>query len=77
MIDHFGTITVLKNFLPLLGTLKKNTIVIKFGGAAMTDITLIHDIIEDIILLYNLGLKLIIVHGGGPMINFWLNKINI
>jgi acetylglutamate kinase len=27
--------------------------------------------------LYNLGLKLIIVHGGGPMINFWLNKVDI
>jgi acetylglutamate kinase len=77
MIDYFNTIKIFEDILPSLGTLKKNTIVIKCGGAVMTDINLIYKIIEDIILLYNLGLKLIIVHGGGPMINFWLNKVNI
>jgi acetylglutamate kinase len=77
MIDHFDTIKVFSSLLPSLKMLQKSIIVIKYGGSAMTDVALIHKIIEDIVLLYNLGLKLIIIHGGGPTINFWLNKINI
>jgi acetylglutamate kinase len=77
MINQLDIIKIFGNFLPFLKELKKGIIVIKYGGAAMKDVNLTHKVIEDIILLYNLGLKLIIVHGGGPMINLWLNKVSI
>jgi acetylglutamate kinase len=77
MINQLDIIKIFGNFLPYLKELKKGIIVIKYGGAAMKDVNLTHKVIEDIILLYNLGLKLIIVHGGGPMINLWLNKVSI
>nr|UEQ12215.1 acetylglutamate kinase [Batrachospermum sp.] len=77
MINQLDIIKIFGNFLPFLKELKKGIIVIKYGGAAMKDVNLTHKVIEDIVLLYNLGLKLIIVHGGGPMINIWLNKVSI
>nr|QHO64101.1 Acetylglutamate kinase [Lympha mucosa] len=77
MINQLNIIKIFGNFLPFLDELKKGIIVIKYGGAAMKDFNLTYKVIQDIILLYNLGLKLIIVHGGGPMIDLWLNKVNI
>jgi acetylglutamate kinase len=77
MINQLDLIKIFGNFLPFLKELKKGIIVIKYGGAAMKDVNLTNKVIEDIVLLYNLGLKLIIVHGGGPMINLWLNKVSI
>nr|QCI08155.1 acetylglutamate kinase [Polyneura bonnemaisonii] len=51
--------------------------VIKYGGSVMRDNHLKLKLIEDLALLYSLGIKLILVHGGGPFINDWLLKFNI
>lgn len=51
--------------------------VIKYGGAAMIDDSLKVKVIEDIVMLHSLGIKIILVHGGGPFINDWLIKLNI
>nr|QCI06614.1 acetylglutamate kinase [Erythroglossum lusitanicum] len=51
--------------------------VIKYGGSVMKDNNLRLKVIEDLALLYSLGIKLILVHGGGPFINDWLLKFNI
>lgn len=51
--------------------------VIKYGGAAMKKNNLKLNVIEDLVFLSSLGIKIILVHGGGPFINDWLIKFNI
>ena len=54
-----------------------STFVIKYGGSAMKDSVIQNNVIQDISLLCSLGIKIILVHGGGYMINSWLNKMHI
>ena len=56
---------------------KKEKIVIKCGGKVLIDPDLFNKFIEDIAILYKLGLTIIIVHGGGPRIKVELAKLNI
>jgi acetylglutamate kinase len=56
---------------------KKEKIVIKCGGKVLIDPDLFNKFIEDIAILYKLGLTVIIVHGGGPRIKIELAKLNI
>ena len=56
---------------------KKEKIVIKCGGKVLIDPDLFNKFIEDIAILYKLGLTIIIVHGGGPRIKIELEKLNI
>ena len=56
---------------------KKEKIVIKCGGKVLIDPDLFNNFIEDIAILYKLGLTIIIVHGGGPRIKIELEKLNI
>lgn len=51
------------------------TVVIKYGGNAMTDMALRTAFAQDVILLKTVGIHPVIVHGGGPQINELLNKI--
>ena len=56
---------------------KKEKIVIKCGGKVLIDPDLFNKFIEDVAILYKLGLTVIIVHGGGPRIKIELEKLNI
>jgi len=56
---------------------RKEKIVIKCGGKVLIDPDLFNKFIEDIAILYKLGLTIIIVHGGGPRIKIELAKLNI
>jgi len=56
---------------------KREKIVIKCGGKVLIDPDLFNKFIEDISVLYKLGLTIIIVHGGGPKIKTELAKLNI
>ena len=56
---------------------KKEKIVIKCGGKVLIDPDLFNKFIEDIAILYKLGIPVIIVHGGGPRIKIELAKLNI
>jgi len=56
---------------------KKEKIVIKCGGKVLIDPDLFNKFIEDVSILYKLGLTTIIVHGGGPRIKRELAKLNI
>ena len=56
---------------------KKEKIVIKCGGKVLIDPDLFDKFIEDISVLNKLGLKVIIIHGGGPRIKIELAKLNI
>lgn len=65
---------VLGEALPYIDFFKGKTLVIKLGGS-----TLEHQrtVLQDIIWLHALGVYPVLVHGGGPYINEWLNKLNI
>jgi len=56
---------------------KKERIVIKCGGKVLIDSDLFNKFIEDVAILYKLGLTVIIVHGGGPRIKIELAKLNV
>lgn len=63
--------------MPYLKNQTNKKIVIKYGGAAMIDNKLTIKVVEDIAILSLLGFTITLVHGGGPMINQWLEKIQI
>ena len=52
-------------------------IVIKYGGHAMGDKKLAHTFAEDVTILQKLGIKPVVIHGGGPQIGSMLEKLNI
>lgn len=66
---------VLIEALPYIQRFKGKTIVVKFGGNAMVDEELKHSFARDIVLMKLVGLKPIVVHGGGPQIGQLLEKL--
>ena len=72
--DHQRIAQVLHEALPYIDFLKGKTIVIKLGGS-----TLEHQrvVLQDVIWLRTLGVHPVIVHGGGPSINAWLEKLHV
>ncbi len=68
---------VLSEALPYIQKFAGRTIVVKYGGAAMKESTLKDQVIRDIVFLSCVGLRPILVHGGGPEINSWLDKLGI
>ncbi len=68
---------VLIDALPYIREFNGNTVVIKYGGSAMLNPEINQTIIQDIVLLKLVGLKPVIVHGGGPEINQMLNRLDI
>jgi acetylglutamate kinase len=67
--------SVLSEALPYLQRLNNKTIVIKFGGNAMVDEKLKNSFARDIVLLKQVGVNPVVVHGGGPQIGKLLEKI--
>lgn len=70
-------VRILSEALPYIQRFTNRTIVIKYGGAAMKDNQLKAGVIRDIVVLSCVGVRPIVVHGGGPEINTWLGKLNI
>jgi acetylglutamate kinase len=68
---------VLVEALPWIQRYENKTFVIKYGGAAMTDDTLKVTFAKDVTLLRKIGVKIVIVHGGGKEITEMLNKLEI
>ena len=66
---------VLTQALPYIKKHGGQTVVIKYGGNAMINEELKQQVVEDIILLDAIGIKTVLVHGGGPDINIYLNKL--
>lgn len=60
--------------LPYIRRFRGSTVVIKYGGHAMTDPERKTDFCEDVVLLSYMGIKPVIVHGGGPMITHMLDR---
>ena len=70
-------VRVLSEALPYIQQFAGKTIVVKYGGAAMKDSTLKDKVIRDVVFLSCVGLRPVVVHGGGPEINSWLDKLGI
>jgi acetylglutamate kinase len=71
------TTKVLSEALPYLQKFSGKTIVVKYGGNAMTDDTLKNSFARDMVMLKLIGINPIVVHGGGPQIGEVLDKLNI
>ena len=69
--------SVLSEGLPYIQKFKGKTIVVKYGGAAMSDDSLKRNFTRDIALMSLVGMKPVIVHGGGPQIGKELKKSGI
>jgi acetylglutamate kinase len=76
-LDLHTRVQVLSEALPYIQKFAGRTVVVKYGGAAMKDSQLKDQVIRDIIFMACVGIRPIIVHGGGPEINTWLDKIGI
>ncbi|PSF29841.1 acetylglutamate kinase [Aphanothece hegewaldii CCALA 016] len=70
-------VRILSEALPYIQQFAGRTVVVKYGGAAMKDSNLKDTVIRDIVFLACVGVRPIVVHGGGPEINSWLNKLGI
>jgi acetylglutamate kinase len=66
---------ILAQALPYIRKFHGKTLVIKYGGNAMTDPALQQDFAEDVVLLKLVGMNPIVVHGGGPQIDGALNRL--
>ena len=66
---------ILAQALPYIRKFHGKTLVIKYGGNAMTDPELQQDFAEDVVLLKLVGMNPVVVHGGGPQIDEALNRL--
>jgi len=70
-------VRILSEALPYIQKFRGRTVVVKYGGAAMKDSTLKAGVVRDIVFMACVGIRPVVVHGGGPEINTWLAKLNI
>lgn len=75
--DRIATARTLSNALPLLQRYDGATVVVKFGGHAMGNDSDMDSFARDIVLMQQVGVNPVIVHGGGPMINEMLGKLGV
>ncbi len=61
--------------LPFIQKFQGTTVVVKYGGSAMLDESLKYNVIKDVALLKLVGMKPVIVHGGGKEISKWVEKV--
>lgn len=75
--DWIATAETLSQALPYLQRYSGAIIVIKLGGHAMVSDEALETFARDVVLMRQVGINPVIVHGGGPMINSMLDKLNI
>ena len=75
MEKYIEKASILIEALPYIKEFNEKIVVIKYGGSAMTNELMREKIIEDIALMKFVGMKPVIVHGGGPAINIMLDRI--
>lgn len=68
---------ILIDALPHIQKYHNKIVVVKYGGNAMTNDALKEAVMSDIVLLTEVGIKVVLVHGGGPEINQMLNRVGI
>ena len=77
MQDSIATAKTLSEALPYLQRYSGAVVVVKFGGNAMGDDDAMAEFARDIVLMRQVGVNPVVVHGGGPMINDMLQKLGI
>lgn len=74
-ISNHERASVLVHALPYIKKYNGKIVVVKYGGNAMTNETLKSSVMKDIVLLALIGVKVVLVHGGGPEISETLEKL--
>src|SRR2546430_4847744 len=77
MTEHVQQAHTLIEALPYLQQFANKTVVVKYGGHAMTDEALRHSFARDIVLLKCVGVRPVIVHGGWPPIDAAMKSMGI
>jgi acetylglutamate kinase len=77
MADSIATARVLSEALPYMQRYSGAVVVVKFGGNAMGDEAAMAEFARDVVLMRQVGVNPVVVHGGGPMINEMLAKLGI
>jgi acetylglutamate kinase len=72
-----GDVATLLEALPYIRDFHGKTVVIKYGGAAMVDPALREEFARDVVLLKYVGMNPVVVHGGGPEITSYMERLNI
>ncbi len=75
IISNLDKANILIEALPYIQKFSGSTVVIKYGGHAMIDRVLKEKVMLDILLLHTVGIKPVIIHGGGPEINAMLKRV--
>jgi acetylglutamate kinase len=75
--DALAKAGVLAEALPWLERFRGATVVLKFGGNAMVDAQLARDFAADVVFLRLVGLRPVVVHGGGPQISAMLDRLGV
>ena len=75
--DAQQTARILNEALPYLQRYNGQTVVIKYGGNAMTDATLQRSFAQNVVMMKQVGIHPVVVHGGGPQIGQMLERLNI
>ncbi len=75
--DALGKACVLTEALPWISRFAGKTFVIKYGGAAMKEPGLREDFARDVALLSYVGIRVVVVHGGGPQIDAMLERLGL
>jgi acetylglutamate kinase len=77
VITHTDRAKILIEALPYIQRFNRATIVVKYGGHAMVDEGLKQDFALDIILMKYVGMNPVVIHGGGPQIGDFLQRLSI
>ncbi|WP_419257908.1 acetylglutamate kinase [Campylobacter fetus] len=77
MLKSIRTAEIILSALPYIQKFRDEIFVIKYGGAAQIDEKLKNNFARDIVLLQLVGIKAVIVHGGGKKINSFLERLNL
>src|SRR5919202_3833137 len=75
--DTVGDVATLLEALPYIREFHGKTVVIKYGGAAMEDPALREEFARDVVLLKYVGLNPVVVHGGGPEITSYMERLGL
>lgn len=73
--DHAADVDVLLQALPYIQRFAGATVVVKFGGNAMSSPELFEQFAQDIVMMHSVGMHPVVVHGGGPQIGHWLRRM--
>jgi acetylglutamate kinase len=78
VISYTGLIAqVLVEAVPYVQRFKGERVVIKIGGQNLTDPVIAENLTADIFMLHALGMRPVVVHGGGPQINEWMGRLGL